>query len=162
MQPEVFVHRSVMPASAAALFRWHERPEALTDLLPKSRFVRVKRRTGDLRDGGRVEIAMGVGPLRLTWTALHFGYVEGVQFCDEQVAGPFRLWRHTHRVEPLGQTTSLLEDRVEFVLPGGPVVHGIGRALCRRLLAGAFAQRHAITRASLRQAGGVVQLTRMA
>jgi hypothetical protein len=33
----VFVHRSVVPIRAEDLFRWHERPEALLDLMPARR-----------------------------------------------------------------------------------------------------------------------------
>jgi ligand-binding SRPBCC domain-containing protein len=147
--PETFIYRSVMPAAAREVFAWHERPTALFDLLPLSRFVRVLSRSGGIRDGGRIVFTMGMGPLRIRWEALHFGYVQDQQFCDEQVHGPFRLWRHTHRVEPLSESSSVLEDRVEYLLPGGwPIQAMAGRAV-RRMLLSMFERRHAITRARL-------------
>jgi ligand-binding SRPBCC domain-containing protein len=141
-----FVHRSVVPAGAAEVFAWHERPEALRALLPASRFVRILQQTGGVRDGARVVFAIGIGRLRLVWEAVHYGYVEGAQFCDEQVRGPFRAWRHAHVVQPLGHDASVLEDRVEFALAGGRLVQYLSGLVVKRLLVPAFARRHSITR----------------
>ena len=139
-----------MPASASTVFAWHERPSALFDLLPFRSLVRVLHQSGGVRDEGRVVFAMGVGPLRLVWEAVHFGYVEGQQFRDRQVRGPFRSWQHTHRVEPLTDTSSVLEDRVEYELPGGRVASAVAGWAVRRMLVSMFERRHAITRKAMR------------
>ena len=143
------VFRSDMPVRPAELFRWHERPEALQDLLPPGPFVRIESRNGGVRDGDTVTLSLGVGPFRLRWNARHFGYVRDVQFCDEQVSGPFKVWRHTHRVEPKGDAGSVLEDRIELSLYGGPLVERLAGPLVRRSLTRAFARRHQVTRLSL-------------
>jgi uncharacterized protein YbjT (DUF2867 family)/ligand-binding SRPBCC domain-containing protein len=142
----LFRHNSVVKASADAVFQWHERPGAILDLMPLRRLVRIDSQTGGLRDDGRVTFSIGAGPLRLVWEARHFGYVRGKQFCDEQVRGPFKVWRHTHRIEAIDANRSLYEDRVEFVLPGGRWVQRMLTPLVSRLLASAFARRHAIVR----------------
>ena len=144
---KVFVHRSIVPAAAADVFRWHEHPDALLRLMPSRRLIRIERRTGGVHDGGTVTLSMGVGPLRLTWEAQHYGYVPDEEFCDEQVRGPFSMWRHTHRVTPLQDRQSLYEDRVEYELPGGPLAQRVLDGLFRYLLARAFARRHEIVRA---------------
>lgn len=149
----LFIHRSRFEVPAADLFAWHERPEALADLLPRSAFIRVESSDGSLRDGSRVVLRFGIGPIGFRWVARHHGFEPGVRFRDDQISGPFRFWRHTHTVIPEGTEASVLEDHVEFELPGGwlgrlvaPVVaHG---------LKGAFEQRHALTRASLRRLRG--------
>lgn len=144
-----FVHRSVLPAGAAEVFAWHERPEALRALLPSSRFVRILQQTGGVCDGARVVFAVGIGRLRLVWEAVHYGYVEGAQFCDEQVSGPFRAWRHAHLVHPLGDDASVLEDRIEFAAPGGRLLQPLVDWVVKKVLAKAFARRHAVTRRQL-------------
>jgi uncharacterized protein len=146
MTPATFTFSSVIPASSRAVFRWHHRADALIDLLPQSRFIRIDRRQGGIRDGGRVVFSFGVGPLRLKWDARHFGYVHDVRFCDEQVRGPFRFWRHTHRVEAIGDDVCLLVDEIEYVLPGGCLSHRVAGAFVQRMLHAAFTERHAITR----------------
>ncbi len=138
-----------MPGRAADVFRWHERPEALLDLIPSRRLVRIESRTGGLENGGTIVFSIGLGPVRVRWRARHYGYIRGRQFCDEQVSGPFKLWRHTHRIEPVGTAQSLYEDRVEYAVPGGRLAQRLTEPFLRRLLARAFAQRHQIVRAAM-------------
>lgn len=144
-----FVWQSMMPASAAAVFAWHESPEALPTLLPASRYVRLERRDAGVKDGAVVVIAAGVGPLRLRWVARHFGYDAGRQFCDEQIRGPFRRWQHVHRVEAVGTDQSLLIDRIVYSLPGGRLTHALLEPTCQRILAQAFSERHRLTRQAI-------------
>ncbi len=143
-----FAYRSVIGARAADVFQWHERPEALLDLIPPHRWIRVESRTGGLHDGGRVTFSFGVGPLRVRWEARHYGYMRGTQFCDEQIRGPFKTWRHTHRIEPIGTDRSLYEDRIEYAVPGGALAQRIAHPVLSRLLLRLFALRHQIVRAS--------------
>ena len=146
---DVFVFRSVLPVPPAQAFAWHERPDALLDLMPSPRLARIEHQSGGLRDGGRVVFSLGLGPLRLRWEARHFGYIPGEQFCDEQVRGPFRIWRHTHRFEPVGPDRTRYEDRIELALPGPPVLRRLARPALRLLLTRAFAERHRVVRNSL-------------
>ncbi len=147
----VFSYRSIVPVPAADLFQWHERPDALLDLIPARRWVRIEEQVGGLRDGGRVIFSIGVGPLRVRWEARHFGYVPNTQFCDEQVRGPFAVWRHTHRIESIGPAESMYEDHVEYAVPGGRLVNLLFAPLLQRLLSISFAERHKIVHDSLRQ-----------
>jgi uncharacterized protein YbjT (DUF2867 family)/ligand-binding SRPBCC domain-containing protein len=142
----LFTYRSLVNANAETLFRWHERPEAILDLIPFPRLVRIESQTGGVRDDGRVKFSIGAGPLRLWWEARHYGYVRGQQFCDEQVRGPFKLWRHTHRIEATGENQSLYEDRIEYALPGGRWMQRLMGPLLMPFLARAFARRHEIVR----------------
>ncbi len=90
---------------------------------------------------------MGAGSLRLLWEARHYGYVRDRQFCDEQVRGPFKIWRHTHVFEPIGPDQTLYEDRVEYAVPGGPFVNWIAGPVVRRLLTRLFEFRHQVVHA---------------
>jgi ligand-binding SRPBCC domain-containing protein len=151
----LFVHRSVLAAPPDEVFGWHERPEALDLLVPSGRFVRIEQREGGIRDGGRVVLSMGLGPCRIRWEARHYGFVPGRQFCDEQVRGPFRRWRHTHTVAAIEAAQTLYEDRVEFVLPGGAMVHRLLAGTVRHLLARVFERRHRIVQARLGTRTGI-------
>jgi ligand-binding SRPBCC domain-containing protein len=57
-------------------------------------------------------------PVRLPWDALieDFRWLEG--FCDVQVRGPFKYWRHCHTVKAEDGGTHL-RDAVEYELPLG-------------------------------------------
>jgi len=146
-QVALFTFRSIVHGRAADVFQWHERPEALLELIPSAKWMRIERRTGGLRDGGQVTFSVGAGPVRLFWEARHYGYVRGRQFCDEQLRGPFRIWRHTHRIEPIGAEQTLYEDRIEFVVRGGPLMQRLTERILRHILARSFARRHRIVAA---------------
>ncbi|MGN9841019.1 SRPBCC family protein [Nonomuraea sp. H19] len=66
----------------------------------------------------------------VTWQARHFGITWRLTsaitacarpgyFVDEQLAGPFRHWRHEHHFTAAGDGT-LMKDVVDFAAPAGP------------------------------------------
>lgn len=58
-----------------------------------------------------------------------------IEFVDEQVRGPYRLWRHTHRFHDGGAET-IIEDVVHYRLPFAPfgdLFHRPVRLLLKRI-----------------------------
>ncbi len=53
---------------------------------------------------------------RVRWRLEHRDYVEGRQFKDVQISGPFRRWEHTNSFVPDGPASSWLEDRIVYEL----------------------------------------------
>ncbi len=113
----------------------------------------VDAHTESMRNSGE-KIVGGVssGVMRLgdtvTWQARHFGipfrmtsritaHEAPHRFVDEQVRGPFALWRHEHRFEPQGEGTRMI-DVVDFSSPVGPigrlVDHWVLRDYMKKLL----------------------------
>lgn len=137
---ETFEYSSVIPASAAAVFAWHERPQALAELIPPGAPVKVLEHTGGIHDGALVVLAIGWGPLRLRWFARHQDYRPGVSFVDVQERGPFTRWQHTHSFEALSPDTCRLRDHIAYALP-----LGLPGALVKPQLERMFRYRHAIT-----------------
>jgi ligand-binding SRPBCC domain-containing protein len=133
--------RSVIDCPAPTLFAWHTRPGAFERLSPPWEHLRVVSRHGGIADGSRVTLEIRRGPLKSRWEALHRDFVEGVQFTDVQVAGPFKRWEHTHRVEPAGDGRATLIDYVEYTLPFGPL-GAMGNVFARRMMDRLFAFRH--------------------
>ena len=145
MSTDIFVRRIRIDASADEVFRWHARPGALERLTPPWTSVQVAERSGGIEDGGRVVLKIPVGPTHVRWVAEHRDYVEGRQFRDVQVEGPFARWEHTHRFEPDGPRACTLEDRIEYALPLGSAGGFIGGRFVRSMLERMFAYRHRIT-----------------
>jgi ligand-binding SRPBCC domain-containing protein len=149
MSKQRFVYRSLMPASADAVFAWHARPGALERLTPPWESVRVLEQTGGVEDG-RVILEVHAGGRWRRWVAQHGDYQPGRQFCDVQVEGPFAHWRHCHRVIPDGPDRCFLEDDIEYALPLGSLGTLLGGALVRRKLERLFRYRHEMTANDLR------------
>ena len=150
-----FVHRSRFDLPAETVFAWHARPGAFERLVPPWEQLEIVERKGGIEDGGRLVFTVRRGPLRVRWEAVHRDYEAGRQFRDVQVAGPFAEWSHTHRV--LADAAGcVLEDRVVYRLPGGPLGARLGEGTVRRMLARMFRFRHARTHADLARHARVV------
>lgn len=139
---EVFEAVSTLPQSASDVYAWHLRPGALERLLPPWQDVRVVSADHPLREGARVVLRMGVGPVSLDWTAVHHDFTPGRSFVDVQESGPFAQWRHEHRAEALQPEGARLVDHIEWALPGGAVGHALGASRVRHDLETMFAWRH--------------------
>ena len=76
-------------------------------------------------------------PIRIPWDALieDFRWLHG--FCDVQLRGPFRFWRHCHTVET-HRSGTLLHDDVEYDLPLGPFSPLADKLFVHRQLAATF------------------------
>jgi len=98
-----------------------------------------------------VELRVGRPPLDLPWVAEHRALDEGRGFRDVQVRGPFARWEHEHRFRSRsGGAGTLLEDRIEFELPGGPPVQRLLEGAVHRRLERGFRYRHRTVRDDLR------------
>lgn len=140
----IFERKLQIPASAAQVFAWHERPDALQKLIPPGDPVRVLEHKGGIEDGARVVLRVGPFPFSIKWVAVHKDYVVGRQFRDVQVKGPFAFWEHTHTVVPDGDNACTLIDHVEYDLPLG-LLGRIADPLIRRKLNAMFDWRHRVT-----------------
>ncbi|MGH9774358.1 MAG: SRPBCC family protein [Candidatus Acidiferrales bacterium] len=146
---ETFSKRSRIQVSAEELFRWHAQPGALERLTPPWEPVEVLERAPNLYDGSRGVMLVHVGPFRVRWVFEHSGYIEGRQFRDVQLSGPFRKWQHTHLFIPDGPRACWLEDRIEYDFPLGFVGKILGGGFVRRKLERLFEYRHRTTLAAM-------------
>jgi len=141
-----FRKESVIHASAARVFAFHEEPDAFAVLQPPWMKTRVSQPPTSLAVGTRVVLQAFVGPFSQTIEAEHVAYEPGRMFRDRMVRGPFAKWEHTHLVEPRGEHESVLIDSIEYELPLGGLGRFFGGWIARRELARLFAFRHAVTR----------------
>lgn len=144
-----FIHRSRIEASARDVFEWHKRPGAFERLKPPWESVEIVERTGGIQSGDRVKLRTRQGPLWTSWIIEHRDYIEGVQFRDVQVSGPFKRWEHAHRILPDGVNACILEDDITYVLPFGLAGKFLGSRFVDMKLRRMFEFRHAVTRADI-------------
>jgi len=134
----IFAASKLIPASADAVFNWHESPGAFERLTPPLEPVQVLRIEGGIKDGTRVSLLVRPWPFSLEWELEHRDYRPGRSFTDQQVRGPFRFWRHQHRMVPQGPEGCLLEDTIEYELPLGLIRRLVGKPFMQRRLRRAF------------------------
>ncbi len=140
-----------MPVSARALFDWHARPGAFERLQPGWQPSRVVSRTGGITPGSRVEVEVPLlaGLLHQRLLVEHRDYLDGQQFTDVQLKGPFARWEHRHLMQAMPDGTSILDDRIDYALPLGEAGDLAAGWFVRGELDRLFAFRHARTLADL-------------
>ncbi len=142
----VFEKRTRIAAPAELVFAFHDRPEALTLLIPPWEPARVVEKTPGLGVGVRAVVEIRVGPKVHRIVAEHTACEEGRMFQDTMRDGPFRRWVHTHTMDPDGEGGSWLTDRIEYELPLGVLADlGVGWFV-RRKLSKMFDYRHEVTK----------------
>ena len=83
-------------------------------------------------------LKLGLKRFPLTWVARHEDFVEGRQFVDRQVKGPFRFWRHTHSFRPDEKNGCTLSDEIDYKLPLNLPFGGVVKRKLQRM----FTYRH--------------------
>jgi ligand-binding SRPBCC domain-containing protein len=108
-----------MPANAHELADWHFRAGAIDRLLPPWEDVEILERPGAMADGAVARFRMKKFGIGIEWVARHHDVEPGRGFTDTQERGPFSSWVHRHSFLPEGDRSSMLEDRIQYELPGG-------------------------------------------
>ncbi|MFM8641231.1 MAG: NAD-dependent epimerase/dehydratase family protein, partial [Phycisphaerales bacterium] len=145
----VHVRASLMPVDARTLAEWHFRTGAIDRLLPPWEEVEVLQRPAAMVDGAVARFRMRKAGLWIEWVARHHDVEPGRSFSDTQERGPFRRWTHRHSFLPKDDGTSMLEDHVDYDVPGGVLGRAVAGGMVERDLARMFAWRHARTRHDL-------------
>jgi len=133
-----FVARSVIRTTPERLFAFHELPDVLQRLVPD---VRVIQSAPSLRPGARAIVEIRVAFFRIRIESLHTRYDPPRSFEDEQVRGPFRKWRHVHRIEAHPDGAELI-DEIDWEMPVGFIARWFVTPRLKRM----FDYRHRVTR----------------
>ena len=72
----------------------------------------------EMREGARIDYALSLFGVPISWRTVITDWQWGVRFVDEQESGPYAYWRHTHEFEPRGDQT-VMRDVVEYKEPLG-------------------------------------------
>lgn len=131
----VFERVSRYPFPREQVFAWHQRPGALTRLMPPGMAEIVSGATNGIEVGSEVDLRIThplvaglmasvpvpggrlARPVGAPWRVRHTELVPGKRFVDEQISGPFRAWRHEHLFEDGPAGSTVITDRVTWSLP---------------------------------------------
>jgi len=137
---------SLIHASAAEVFAFHERKDAFALLQPPWQESQILQPPTSLAIGTKVKLRTRIALVWVTIEAEHIAYEAGHMFADRMISGPFKTWVHRHVVTPQGKDASSLTDEIEYELPLGWLGALAGAAFARRELERLFEYRHAVTR----------------
>lgn len=106
-----------------------------------------------MQEGTLIDYRLRLFGVPLRWRASISHWQPPIEFVDEQLHGPYSLWRHTHRFHENGEQT-IVKDIVLYQLPFSPfgeIFHPLVRLQLERI----FRYRQSAVRSCLlREAGG--------
>jgi len=146
-----FERKSRIEVPVKELFNWHNRSHTFDRLSPPWEKIKIIEKSDGITKGNRTVLEVRQGPFRRRWVAIHGEYVEGEQFVDEQVQGPFTKWVHTHQCLPETDSTSFLLDHIDYEMPLGFVGQFMAGKYITKRLDRAFTFRHVRTQNDLKR-----------
>jgi ligand-binding SRPBCC domain-containing protein len=103
-----------------AFFANAENLEMMTP--PWLRFRITSPRPIPMQAGTRIDYLIRLKWVAMRWTSEITVWDPPFLFVDTQIRGPYRVWVHEHRFEPVPNGTRVI-DFIRYAVPGGPLVH---------------------------------------
>jgi len=120
MKTHIIRFRSEFLHPSQEVFDWHLRPGAFERLVSPWHQIRVLSCEGSPKDlGSKITLQFRFIGIPFRWVLQYKEFSEGKSYIDEQVKGPFSLWKHIHRVHPIDANSCALEDEIHFSPPFG-------------------------------------------
>jgi len=136
----------LLDAPLDQVFTFFSDAENLSLLTPRGMGFDLKSPTPiEMRVGTTVDYTLRVGFLPVRWRTTIEKWDPGRSFVDSQTFGPYRSWWHEHHFRAMGRRT-VMEDRVYYSVPFGPLGSIVDRLFVARTLRRIFEYRAAAVR----------------
>jgi ligand-binding SRPBCC domain-containing protein len=131
----------MVPLPRQEVFKFFENPRNLQEITPPQlSFIVTTPGEIEMRSGALIDYNIRWLGLPMKWRTRITGYQPPLFFVDEQVRGPYKLWRHRHDFDEV-DGVSTISDRVEYELPMGVIGRAAHSVIVGRQLMGIFAYR---------------------
>ena len=121
MSIHILERTQLISAPITEVWAFFSTPENLDTLTPQNMGFKIlsPRPIPKAFEGQLIEYKVRpVLNMPLYWKTKITSVIEGDSFVDEQLKGPYSLWRHTHQFIEQGNQV-LMKDRIEYKLPFG-------------------------------------------
>lgn len=109
-------------------FAFFADPQNLAAITPPWLHFRILEAPERAHAGARIRYRLRIKRLPVRWLTEITAWRPPHAFTDVQLAGPYRLWEHTHRLSPVDGGTEI-HDHVRYRVPGGPLAPLVDRVV---------------------------------
>lgn len=118
------VTRMVIGVSVEEVFGFFSEAENLNVITPGWLHFRISSQEPiEMKEGTIIDYRLRLHRVPFNWTSEIRDWSPPFQFRDIQVRGPFKLWSHLHRFTELSPASTLVEDMVDYAVPGNRLVN---------------------------------------
>lgn len=124
-RPGVFTLRDEvwLPREITEVFGFFSDAYRLQEITPGWLHFHVQTpRPIEMKPGTLIDYRLRLHGIPIGWRTEISDWEPPFRFVDQQLSGPYRLWRHTHLFEERDGGT-LMRDHVDYSVPGGAIVH---------------------------------------
>lgn len=148
MRMHVLEDSTFVPLPIERVFPFFAAAENLERITPSLlRFSILTPLPIEMRQGAHIDYRLRLLGIPFGWKTRITVWDSPHEFVDEQISGPYRVWRHRHRFRSVDGGTEI-DDRVDYALPLSPVGE-VALPLVKRQLAAIFRHRRQAVRALL-------------
>jgi ligand-binding SRPBCC domain-containing protein len=126
-----------VPAPLEEAFAFFSQARNLEAITPPWLRFEVLRAPAELRYGSLIHYRLELYRVPIHWLTRIATWQPSRSFVDEQIAGPYPLWEHTHRFSSAQGGTEIY-DHVRYRVPGGPLAPVVQRRFVGRWLTQIF------------------------
>jgi ligand-binding SRPBCC domain-containing protein len=114
--------KQLIPTSIERVWAYFATPHNLNEMTPPDmNFEFLHDGDEPMYAGQLISYKVAILPgVRVRWLTQITHVEKGTRFIDEQLEGPYRLWIHEHRFEPVPDGVAMF-DHVTYGLPFGPL-----------------------------------------
>ena len=122
----VFNYSFLVDAPLTAVSDFHRSPNAFKQLTPFPIIPQIHKNE-PMAEESTTKFTLWFGPLPIHWTAVHSNVSQN-GFTDTQTEGPLAQWAHTHTFTAVSETTTRIDEHIEYEYANG------GKGILGRLL----------------------------
>jgi len=131
----------VLETTCEKAFQYLSTPENLRDLTQPELQLTVEEAPAQFELGSRISFSIYVMGARIQSVHEITTFDSPEKFVEEQIEGPFAVWKHEHLFKPLGDGKIALYDIIEYERPSGLVGMILSEDRIRSQLDEGFAHR---------------------